>query len=507
MPTMAVKSPALVQVSISRSMEQRRIIPAHCSSLARRSRELEIFRRQITAEARGAELAFGIMERMSPLAIAVSAPMYSRLQQLHVVLNRVLVDIVNRWFSDEAARFTERMPLDPSEEELLRWVADSGCVPAYAEHAGFWRSDLLFGRSLDGLDDQHPYLCEINGRLPLNAVIGIGQIASGVNKVGAAKGGLETANSIEVTAVAILPESPQHIMDLFEPDKPVFSIRDKWPGADSKILSACNTSLGRPPIVAVRPQDLELRPDGSSSTGYSLWDRSTNVELTQWFVEMLQDEYAALEPAVARQLSLTPLNDLRTVFIVHDKRLLGIIPEELPGMVERGVLTAEEAEIVSSGIVETINPGSEAIQKLLRDSATDPAVRNGYIYKPCRDGMGNGIELGKNLSQQDWLARLSELANPDVLRPHQHAAVIQKLVNHHWYDIVRHEVPDVTGPGPEKFHLIGSMFMLQSRHFYSGIWRVGLETHLGISSDKPGLVMAMVHQPDWPISSDQEEEL
>ncbi|KNB08950.1 hypothetical protein FOXG_09634 [Fusarium oxysporum f. sp. lycopersici 4287] len=477
MPAMIAKRPGLMQISVSRSAEEQRLIPAYCSNLARRAKELETFRKHLYADAKGGELSFGIMERISPHAVAVSHPLFSRLEQLHVLLGRVFVDIVDRWFTDEKARFPERMPLDPSEEELL----PMGSVYP------------------DGLRDESPYVCEINGRLPLNAVMGIALGENGLLELGASKGGLEPVNSMDA--------SYNNLMALFDPDKPLFSIRDKWPGADSKILSAVNVARGRPPVEAVRPQDLEVRPDENSPTGFSLWDKATNRLLEQWFVEMLQEEYADLEPAVARQLSLTPLNDLRTVFIVHDKRLLGIIPEELPKMVSRGVLTAEEADIVADGITQTINPGSEGLQNLLRESKSDSDIKNYYIYKPCRDGMGHGIELGKNLTQEAWLERLEKLANPDVLRPHDDAAVIQRLVDHNWYDVVRHEVSTDDGPKPNKFHLIGSMFMFQNRKFYPATWRMGLETHLGITSDKPGLVMGMVHQPDWPIGENQEQEL
>ncbi|KAF4331646.1 hypothetical protein FBEOM_14596 [Fusarium beomiforme] len=496
---MVAKRPGLMQLSVSRSAEEKRLIPAYCSNLTRRAKELEIFRKHLYADAKGGELAFGIEERISPHVIAVSDPLFSRLEQLHILLGRVFIDIVDRWFTDEQARFPERMPLDPSEEELLKWVASSGCVPDYKEHAGCWRSDLLFGRSPSGLRDESPYVCEINGRLPLNAVMGIAMGANGLRELGASKGGLETVNSMD--------KSYNNLMALFDPNKPLFSIRDKWPGADSRILSAISVARGNHPVEAVRPQNLEVRTDETSPTGFALWDKATNTHLEQWFVEMLQEEYAELKPDVAHQLSLTPLNDLRTVFIVHDKRLLGIIPEELPNMVSRGVLTAEEANIVADGITQTINPGSKGILDLLQQSRADAEVKNKYIYKPCRDGMGHGIELGKNMTQEAWLERLEKLANPDVLRPHDDAAVIQRLVDHNWYDVVRHGVASDDGPKPNKFHLIGSMFMFQNRNFYPGTWRMGLETHLGITSDKPGLVMTMVHQPDWPIGDDQEEEL
>ncbi|KAF5662851.1 hypothetical protein FHETE_7745 [Fusarium heterosporum] len=496
MPAMAGQRPGLMQVSVSRSVEEKRLIPAHLTSLSRRAKELDIYRKHLYAEAEG--VSFGIMTRISPLAVAVPHPLFSKLQQLHILLGRVFIDIVDRWFTDEKARFPERMPLDPSEEALLRWVVTSGCVPDYRHHGGIWRTDLLFGRSSDGLDDESPYVCEINGRFPLNAVIGISLGDNGLRELGASEGGLETANTVE--------EAYSRVMSMFDPEKPLFCIRDKWPGADSQVLSAIHAARGRQAIKTVRPLDLEARPDESSPTGFALWDRATNTHLEQWFVEMWQEEYAQLDETVIRQLALTPLNDPRTVFIVHDKRLLGIVPEELPGMISRGVLTPEEADLVASGIIQTINPGSEGIRDLLRESIKDDNVRKDYIYKPCRDGMGHGIELGRNLTQEAWLERLKKLANPDVLQPHDDAAVIQRLVDHKWFDVVRHEVPTDDGAKPKKFHLIGSMFMFHNQSFYPAAWRMGLETHLGITEENTGIVMAMVHPPDWPIGDDQEEE-
>jgi hypothetical protein len=193
-----------MQVSVSRSAEEKRLIPAYCSSLARRAKELETFRKHVQADAKGTELAFGIQSRFSPHAVAVSDDLFSRLTQLHVLLGRVFVDIVDRWFTDEKARFPERMPLDPSEESLLRWIASSGRVPDYPDHAGCWRSDILFGRSPDGVFDEAPYICEINGRLPLNGVLGINLTANGLIDIGAAKGGLETQNNLEVNCLVYL---------------------------------------------------------------------------------------------------------------------------------------------------------------------------------------------------------------------------------------------------------------------------------------------------------------
>lgn len=252
-------------------------------------------------------------------------------------------------------------------------------------------------------------------------------------------------------------------------------------------------------MATVRPQDLEVRPDAGSPTGYALWDAATDTLLEQWVCELLQEEWATLDEAVARQVATTPVNDFRTTLLVHDKRLLSIIPEEVPGMVARGVLSADEGQVITNSIPETIISGSEAVRALLQKSLADPTLKDGYIWKSCRDGYGLGIELGHEIAQDDWLERLKRFAEAAV-RPMDGAAVIQKLVDHHWYDVVRHELPGTLGIEPSKVHLIGSFFMFQNKGFYPGPWRTGQEKHLGLGPGGTGIVMGGVRVPDWPLS-------
>lgn len=41
-------------------------------------------------------------------------------RKLHEALGLAIEDIIERWWTDEEARFPQRMPLEPQEEDLLR---------------------------------------------------------------------------------------------------------------------------------------------------------------------------------------------------------------------------------------------------------------------------------------------------------------------------------------------------------------------------------------------------
>jgi hypothetical protein len=42
------------------------------------------------------------------------------MRNLHLALKLAIEDIIERWWTDEEARFPLRMPLEPEEEDLLR---------------------------------------------------------------------------------------------------------------------------------------------------------------------------------------------------------------------------------------------------------------------------------------------------------------------------------------------------------------------------------------------------
>lgn len=61
-----------------------------------------------------------IYETCSPHPVLVTPAHNKQLKSLSEALSTAILDIVNRWWRDAAARFPERMPIEPFEEDLLR---------------------------------------------------------------------------------------------------------------------------------------------------------------------------------------------------------------------------------------------------------------------------------------------------------------------------------------------------------------------------------------------------
>lgn len=276
---------------------------------------------------------------------------------------------------------------------------------------------------------------------------------------------------------------------------------------DSKPLETEYQTRTGQPMIHVEPSQLYLEADANSPTGFSLWckltkeeDRNSGVSIgdtphkvDQCSIELFQEEIAEMDYLLLRHLSTCCVNDFRTILLLHDKRILGIALEELQTLVRRKCLTPDESMRLRKAIADTLLPGTDRMNELLQRSRIDPKMKDGYILKPARDASCNGIELGCRISQEKWLDHLERLSGRGLL-PTEGVYIVQELANHVWYDIVRHEVENPSG---EKFHLIASGHMINSKHFVYGPWRIGKDVHVGFREGK-GIIMSAVLRPNLP---------
>jgi hypothetical protein len=242
------------------------------------------------------------------------------------------------------------------------------------------------------------------------------------------------------------------------------------------------------------PADLRLTPNASSKSGYRLYcniapDNSragNNVELTmengeiweeihQVGLELRQKELEAMEPEMLRQVSLRCFNDMRAIMLVHDKRMLGIVREEVPSLLARSVLSSTQAEALIAGIVPTILPGSSDLNDLIQASAASPEIRHQYLLKPIRSGKGDGIVFGDELRLAEWLSRLKDLRSSDITSGA--SCVVQKRVVNRLYDLTLG-----TSLGRGRYPLVGTYHATAGKLMGLGIWRTNHGRIIAISS-------------------------
>jgi hypothetical protein len=184
-------------------------------------------------------------------------------------------------------------------------------------------------------------------------------------------------------------------------------------------------------------------------------------------LQLYDHELLVLEPDMIREIARRSVNDLCSVFIAHDKRILGIIHQELHGLVHRHkVITQDQARILKEGIIPTIPPGSPELQSLIEDASKDPATKDKNILKPFRSARGSGIRLGKTLTSEEWQLILNSMRKTDfdssmtqyLLQP------VLPLQSVEWFWTEQRQVIE-SG-------MVGLYFSINGRFVGHGTWRV-----------------------------------
>lgn len=87
---------------------------------------------------------------------------------------------------------------------------------------------------------------------------------------------------------------------------------------------------------------------------------------------------------------------MRTVLLVHDKRMLGLVLEELKPMAGRDILNPRQVDILRNGIAVTIISGLAELERFIIRCQESPQLKDEYILKPIRGGKGAGILFRMN---------------------------------------------------------------------------------------------------------------
>ncbi|KAG5795803.1 hypothetical protein H9Q69_005126 [Fusarium xylarioides] len=412
-----------------------------------------------------------------PRPVLVGRHHHHQLKDLHDALTAAITDVVQRWWSDKDARFPERMPLEAKEEELLQWIEGQvtiGNLPQFSQCRGSWRPDFLME---DNIERQENYcITEVNARFSFNGFMheAYGQAA--------------TNESLESVETKLLPATNtddilEGLFSLFDPEYPLHLVKGTEKGIDIHMfIDAVEHRFGVKPRL-ISPADLRLFPDARSKSGFRLCcviqDRDGQVpntwrfvtphgeiyeEINQVGLELYQRELIALEPEIMRQISLRCFNDMQTILLVHDKRMLGIVRQEIPQLVARGVVTAVQAEALRLGVAETLLPGSKELNDLLQVSLTSPDMRHGYILKPIRSGKGNGIIFGDDVTAPEWTSLLQGLTSPGEISAE--LCVVQRRITPRKYDFVLR-----AAEGMVQYPLVGTYHVTDGKLLGLGNWR------------------------------------
>lgn len=288
------------------------------------------------------------------------------------------------------------------------------------------------------------------------------------------------------------------LLGLFDHHLPLYLVKGEERGIDIFMFIEFAQKHGLK-VRLVAPSDLRLAPDPAGVNGYKLCclaprkrngagifpDESDELleDVHQLCLELHQREFRAFEPEMQRQISLRCFNDMRTILLTHDKRMLGIIREELESLTSRRVLTPEQAQCLDQGITPTILPGSAALDEFLGSCKVSGNLKDNYILKPIRGGKGAGILFGDELDNTDWLVLLESMRSAKLI-PGKTLYVVQRKIRQPYYDVLLG-----SRTRAEPCHMVGTYHCVNGVYLGLGIWRCS-----------PGRLCAVSNGASWMCS-------
>lgn len=343
-------------------------------------------------------------------------------------------------------------------------------MPAFADCLGNWRPDFLLNdnsnsSSVHGIGFQ---VCEINSRSPINAII------HSANKHSMMRETLGPNSIIE-------PAGDNHTMvdsllGSFDLNLPIHIVRGRDSLERSEFRFAAEKEAGSFPRL-VNVSDLQLLPNSSSPTGYSLYysnpepkNGDSKLErVHQVLLTLFPKEFALLSQEMLRHLAKIAINDFRTILFVNDQRFLGIILQEVDNLVaNHKILTPEQGQILRQGIVATVLPGSRELKEIVASGHNQEGVqKNRYILKAARESRGKGHVLGVELSAAEWKSTLLEMQN-STIRADTTPYVLQQYVQQPEFDVVLDAKTVVSNS-----KMVGTYYTANGRYVGLGPWRSG----------------------------------
>ena len=372
---------------------------------------------------------------LSPQLKYVSSSHLLTQQRLQQALSKTISNIVAGFFKDSRLQEIFNFP-EPLFTALKRLSNTQYSI-------GSFRPDFLHTQ------DNEIVVCEINARFPCNAFL-MTQYCMDLMNLHFQRENKEAEFSLEKFNIL------ESLLARFSRDLPFYIFKGEEKGADIHFLR--NELINAGYATQVVPMNFRVKV-------------KANVLLELQQHEIMQGE--TLEHLLYLNQNNAMLNDLRTIFIVHDKRLLSIfhrddLLEDYCELADRSLLKRHVAETY----VPKLNP--EIVHTAIRN-------KQDWLLKPNSLGKGEGIVIGKNVEHSNWKAIMQQGLGADF--------VLQRFIEQELFPVAGR---DLTGClHTRAMKIVGTMLCLDHKFLGPGIYRASESDVINFS--RGGSILAPVY--------------
>lgn len=236
---------------------------------------------------------------------------YDYIDYQHGYFDKILNSIINNY--NQPTNLGEEIRENFQFDSKIHHILTQLNIHRPNYQMGAYRPDIIFANGdlfkINGLHSFQPKLCEINARFPFNGYF----LSAGLCST-------DEQNRLSKqfsTLIETIIKSAN-----FDTTKCMFIIKSKEHGYDIHLFQQYWAKAYSQSCVFIDPKHLKTENN-------QLFDQNTNHSIEQCILELHQDEILQLPDEILelfiKNKQLNYINDLRTIFILHDKRLFSLL--------------------------------------------------------------------------------------------------------------------------------------------------------------------------------------
>ncbi|NTE04787.1 hypothetical protein G6M26_10520 [Agrobacterium tumefaciens] len=379
-------------------------------------------------------------DSFSPIPVAVERKEIVRMEKLCRVLNKALTGVVNAYFEDERIRSIYNF-----DEDLNRIL---GMALAQPYEVGMYRPDFLQA------EDGGIKICEIGARYPINGWM----ISYYLNVI------TKNNKATHLPALEAVPAQQdfiETIFNRFNNSEPIVLVHEKEKGTEVFYLL---NEFGKRGLdyVSASPSQLTQQNGEVILNG---------KPVSQFIFEMDREELRNFDPEVLRLIisHKNYFNDVRTLILVHDKRILAVLYNE---EIMNNYLSEEEHLFLRSFLIPTY-----ALHTSEKRAEVSHSPLN-WVLKRNSGGRGIDMYVKSDCEASLWT---------DIIAKQWPEYMVQEYVPQRWF---KH------GNGSEDslINLVGMLLCYNDQSFGPGLFRGSAESVVNVHQGRGVIFPAMMSE-------------
>lgn len=386
------------------------------------------------------ELPYGGADTFQSTPVLIDKNYIENSQKLSSILNTVLVHFAYNYFRDPNISMIYNL-----DKELQGILAMAEGVPY---ELGMYQTDFIY--DLNG----NPRICKIGCQSPINGWM----FSLYMNQVTDQLAGNVDENW---SAISQLNDFMDEFCNRFDSDDTLFFIHKKEEGAEIHFLKAELAKRGIN-MIGVQPEDVKL-VDGKLKVGEN--------DARQFYLEMNREELKLFDKEVLKAVinSGRCINDVRTLILVHDKRVLTLLSNTT---IMGSYINSEDFNFLATYLIPSYNIDRPEDREFLLNSSENWILKTNIGEKEINTLVTN------DTSKEVW---------EDTIKNKWSDYMIQPYLQQKEFELDRNG-------SKESIHLVGMDLCFNGKFFAPGFFKASSDNIINVHGDQTAILPCVLEK-------------